>query len=621
MKHCYRLLALLSLAVLSGLPTAQAVTICTDSAIPPSNPDSVYTVISDGTVLDRRNGLLWKRCAEGQSGANCSGSATAHTWSAALSLAASSTFAGYSDWRLPNVKELKSLVEKCRYAPSINHFIFPATSSSYFWSGSPYAYVSSYAWFVSFSNGSVNYYGFRYGANQVRLVRGGQSFDSFDLATQQAITLGSAPSLLVGGTAALSATGGASGLPVIFSSKTPAVCGVSGSSVTGVARGSCTVAANQAGDSFYTPADEKTQSFPVTSVPSQVIDNLLQNSGFEGGATVWSQSSKNSYPLIVADPAFPSHAGSYYAYLGGYDNASDFIEQSLAIPANSKPASLEFWTQITTQETSCCYDALTVALYSSSGSYLGTLTTLSGQNASSGWVKNSGFDLTGYQGQTVRLRFTATTNASNNTRFLIDDVKLSATVLYTQSIAFDAAPTVVEGLAGTLSASASSGLPVSFTSNTTRTCTIAGNTVTGVSPGTCTIAANQAGDTGYLAAPSATQSFTITATNAVVPPGPPAITSATSGRGSAKLTLSPPANNGGAPLVAYAASCAASGQATKTASGPALTLTVRGMKGGVSYACTATANNGFHTSSASAPMSVTPQAGGGMTSIMLLLLD
>jgi hypothetical protein len=41
----------------------------------------------------------------------------------------------------------------------------------------------------------------------------------------------------------------------------------------------------------------------------------------------------------------------------------------------------------------------------------------------------------------------------------------------------------------------------------------------------------------------------------------------------------------------------------------------------VDFACTATANNGFHTSSASAPMSVTPQAGGGLTPILLLLLD
>ena len=187
MKPCYRLLALFSLAVLCGLPVAQAVT-CTDPTIPPSNPDSVYIVNSDGTVLDRRNGLLWKRCTEGQSGANCSGSATAHTWSAALSLAASSTFAGYSDWRLPNVKELKSLVEKCRRAPSINDVIFPATPSSDFWSGSPDAYYSDYAWLVGFVSGFVGSFS-RGNGDQVRLVRGGQSFDTFDRLNDQSSAL------------------------------------------------------------------------------------------------------------------------------------------------------------------------------------------------------------------------------------------------------------------------------------------------------------------------------------------------------------------------------------------------------------------------------------------------
>ncbi len=177
MKTFRRLLALLSLAVLSGLPAAQAVT-CTDATIQPSNPDSVYTVNGDGTVSDTRNGLVWKQCAEGQSGSACSGSATGHPWSAALGLAAASRFAGHSDWRLPNAKELLSLVEDCRIFPAINNHVFPNTPSSYFWSGSPVADFSDYAWGVYFNNGYV--YDYRYDDGSVRLVRGGQSFGSFD---------------------------------------------------------------------------------------------------------------------------------------------------------------------------------------------------------------------------------------------------------------------------------------------------------------------------------------------------------------------------------------------------------------------------------------------------------
>jgi hypothetical protein len=58
---------------------------------------------------------MWKQCAEGLSGATCqTGSAQTFTWANALAHAEASTFANYTDWRLPNVKELSSLVEDCR---------------------------------------------------------------------------------------------------------------------------------------------------------------------------------------------------------------------------------------------------------------------------------------------------------------------------------------------------------------------------------------------------------------------------------------------------------------------------------------------------------------------------
>ena len=63
----------------------------------------------------------------------------------------------------------------------------------------------------------------------------------------------------------------------------------------------------------------------------------------------------------------------------------------------------------------------------------------------------------------------------------------------------------------TVSATASSGLPVAFSSLTTSVCTVAGATVTLAAPGTCMIGANQAGNSTYAAAPQVAQSFIVTA--------------------------------------------------------------------------------------------------------------
>lgn len=156
-----------------GLSSSATAVTCVNG-IPASNPDAVYTVHGDGTATDTRTGLMWKVCSEGQtwSTGSCTGTAVGKTWATALADAEAHVFAGYSDWRLPNVKELFSLVEKCAVNPAINTTVFPSTPSSYVWSGSPYAYNSSNAWSVNFSygNAAFNYRSYAY---SVRLVRGG----------------------------------------------------------------------------------------------------------------------------------------------------------------------------------------------------------------------------------------------------------------------------------------------------------------------------------------------------------------------------------------------------------------------------------------------------------------
>lgn len=127
-----------------------------------------------GTALDKSTGLMWKQCAEGRSGAGCGvGVIQAYTWKDALVQAADSTHAGYKDWRLPNYKELESLVERRCFRPAINLAVFPDTLSNFFWSSSLDISDSSRALLVDFDAG---YFGsqLRSQSYPVRLVRNAQ---------------------------------------------------------------------------------------------------------------------------------------------------------------------------------------------------------------------------------------------------------------------------------------------------------------------------------------------------------------------------------------------------------------------------------------------------------------
>ena len=156
------------------LPASALVQTCQDD-ITASTPTARFTLNGDGTATDVVTGLTWKRCAEGQTwdGTTCTGSAATKSWQAALQAGETSAFADQSDWRLPNIKELTSIVETKCVSPNINLDVFPSAVSWDFWSGSPYAGHSDRTWYVSFYVGAADIDAkdfFKY----VRLVRGGQ---------------------------------------------------------------------------------------------------------------------------------------------------------------------------------------------------------------------------------------------------------------------------------------------------------------------------------------------------------------------------------------------------------------------------------------------------------------
>ena len=121
--------------------------------------DTGFTYDQD-IVIDSQTGLMWQRnVAEERFNPE-----NAKQYAAKLRLG------GFSVWRVPTKEELESIVDHSKYGPAIDTTAFPNTPSGLFWTVSPNAYFSSYAWVVNFSNGHSDYSDVRY-SYRVRCVR------------------------------------------------------------------------------------------------------------------------------------------------------------------------------------------------------------------------------------------------------------------------------------------------------------------------------------------------------------------------------------------------------------------------------------------------------------------
>jgi len=152
-------------------------------------------------------------------------------------------------------------------------------------------------------------------------------------------------------------------------------------------------------------------AWDAVSVPVQAADptcggggggggggtNLLQNPGFESGATIWTAT-----PAVINNTAGIAHTGTFAAWLDGYGTThTDSVTQSVAIPTASTAAQLCYWLRITTAETTTTtqFDKLSVQIRNAAGTVLSTLATFSNLNA--GAYRQVCHNVGSFAGQTV----------------------------------------------------------------------------------------------------------------------------------------------------------------------------------------------------------------------------
>jgi hypothetical protein len=139
-------------------------------------PTPRFTLNGDGTVTDNLTGLIWLQDA------NCFDEVTwinAPAEVASLNSGSVTTCTNYvagtfDDWRLPNIRELASLIDYGRYTPCLpTGHPFVSVQPDYYWSSSTDAKYTGYGWSMSFDEGLASTV-FKPGYNYVWPVRGGQ---------------------------------------------------------------------------------------------------------------------------------------------------------------------------------------------------------------------------------------------------------------------------------------------------------------------------------------------------------------------------------------------------------------------------------------------------------------
>ena len=103
-----------------------------NAQIEQSTPTDRFIIYDNGTVADKKTGLIWKRCPIGSE--ECQTNPLFFTFQEALANTGI-TYADSDLWRLPNIKELNSIAQRSCINPALNTIVFPINQDvQKFWS-------------------------------------------------------------------------------------------------------------------------------------------------------------------------------------------------------------------------------------------------------------------------------------------------------------------------------------------------------------------------------------------------------------------------------------------------------------------------------------------------------
>jgi sugar lactone lactonase YvrE len=299
-----------------------------------------------------------------------------------------------------------------------------------------------------------------------------------------------------------------SGLTVGFTSLTPAVCTVSGAWASFVATGSCTIQASQAGNIDYLAAAPVSQTFSVgssTETTHQTVSFTPISSQIAATTANLAATASSGLPVSFqsATPSVCTVSGTtvsliaygfctIQAWQGGNSQyyAAPLVSQQFGV-AHARQ-SINF-PKIANQAAAT---TLNLSATASSGlpviftSTTPSVCTVSGSNAA---LVSYGFcEITASQ---------AGDNLSGGSEYFpVKATQKFGVAHASQSISFPSVPDQTVGTSLGLGATASSGLPVSYLSETPSICTVSGATASFVAPGICIIQAMQWGNSEYLGA-------------------------------------------------------------------------------------------------------------------------